>query len=434
MSTTAKKLDIAIIGAGVVGVCAAIGLVKHGVNVQIYEAAEKLKEEGGSVGLSPDAIAAMKLILPEIEQILAECVTKNGSKEDEDTWTTVCHGGRDTTDDFITKIKTTDRAKTGQSLVHRYGFLQKLVDFLPAGVMKFGKSLVTVTTGPSSDQAIMEFEDGCVIEADAILGCDGIRSKVRDSHWQRTDYDPTYANMYVYRGVIPMEVCKKELGEDYATNCHLYINKGGYVVTYPTDGGKFFNAGLTFHSNQPWNHHRWIKRNQTEAMRVDFMGWGPTVLKIVNLMSEEVPSVDCWALYHINNIGKYNKGKILLLGDAAHAATPHQAGGVGQCVEDALVISELLGDLPDSSYHAIINACRAYNIIRRPRARKLVSTSYEAGLLYSFMGPEGDDIHAIKKNLETRMRWIWEEDMEDQVRRAKEVFKQLEAGDTGKKE
>lgn len=96
-------------------------------------------------------------------------------------------------------------------------------------------------------------------------------------------YYPSYANGYVYRGVLPMDVVKKELGEECAVNCHLYINEGGYVVTYPTDQGKFFNVGFTVHSDEPWTHDRWIKYNQMDAMKKDFDGWGPVVSKIVKV-------------------------------------------------------------------------------------------------------------------------------------------------------
>lgn len=148
----------------------------------------------------------------------------------------------------------------------------------------------------------------------------------------------------------------------------------------------------------------------------------------LQMMSTDAPSVDMWALYHMNTIGKYNKGRVAILGDAAHGATPHQAGGVGQCAEDALIISELLGNPPHNSYHSIIYVFKAYNIFRRPRSRKLVSTSYKARLLYSFNGPEGEDVEAIKQNLDTRIKWIWEEDMEDQVYLAKQILRQLQAG------
>lgn len=120
----------------------------------------------------------MKLISPKIGHIIAESVTKNDSTEEEDTWATVCHGRKDFTDHFITKIKTSDDARTRQSLVYRYGFLKKLIDLLPAGITHFGKSLVAFDAAVNADQATMVFEDGELVEVDAILGCDGIHSRV----------------------------------------------------------------------------------------------------------------------------------------------------------------------------------------------------------------------------------------------------------------
>jgi salicylate hydroxylase len=135
----------------------------------------------------------------------------------------------------------------------------------------------------------------------------------------------------------------------------------------------------------------------------------------------------CYALQHVLACPTYTKGKIVLLGDAAHASTPYQGAGLGQGIEDAMVICELLGNLSSSSYSSIVNAFKAYDQVRRVRAQKLARTSYEAGLLYSFMGPEGDDIEAVKKNIETRMNWLWYESMEGEIKRALQKFEELES-------
>lgn len=123
----------------------------------------------------------------------------------------------------------------------------------------------------------------------------------------------------------------------------------------------------------------------------------------------------------------YYNGLICLLGDAAHATTPHQASGAGQCLEDSLILPILLGKVKDSS--EIPAAFQAYDEIRRPRAQKVVKTSQEAGLIYTYQDPEiGSDIHKVADNLNQRFLWIWEHNLDADVKSAIDRFHELTDG------
>src|ERR1700743_1722826 len=90
-----------------------------------------------------------------------------------------------------------------------------------------------------------------------------------------------------------------------------------------------------------------------------------------------------WSIHHHINTSTYYNGQICLLGDSAHATSPHQASGAGQCLEDALLMSNLLGlvasrlndDLIPSLPSDLITAFKVFDEIRRPRAQKVVATS-----------------------------------------------------------
>lgn len=124
------------------------------------------------------------------------------------------------------------------------------------------------------------------------------------------------------------------------------------------------------------------------------------------------------------NTPTYYNGLLCLLGDSAHATTPHQASGAGQCIEDALVLSHLLGRVRDAKHLPM--AFQAYDAIRRPRAQKVVSTSQETGQLYSFTHPEaGEDMEKIVENLRRRFLWIWEHDLEKDLREGDQLLARL---------
>lgn len=139
-----------------------------------------------------------------------------------------------------------------------------------------------------------------------------------------------------------------------------------------------------------------------------------------------------WSLWHHISTPTYYNNLVCLLGDVAHATTPHQAQGAGQCLEDALVLSNLLGLVGRTSSaspsldrtHLLTSAFKIYDGIRRPRAQKVVQTSSECGKLYNFLHEDtGADMQKIVDNLNWRYRWIWEHDLEGDVRRAEEEFR-----------
>ena len=102
----------------------------------------------------------------------------------------------------------------------------------------------------------------------------------------------------------------------------------------------------------------------------------------------------------------YNKGRVCMTGDAAHATTPFQGQGAGQAIEDALVLETLLGHTKTKKH--IANAFAAYDQTRRSRTQRVVATSNELGEVMGMKFPGiGNDLKKVKENLDTRMHWIW---------------------------
>ena len=150
-------------------------------------------------------------------------------------------------------------------------------------------------------------------------------------------------------------------------------------------------------------------------MHADFDAWGPHVKKIVHAMQKP----DIWALFYHLPCHTYYKGRVCLLGDAAHASTPHQGAGAGACIEDSLFMIELLKETEKKE--DIERAFKAFDEIRRPRTQKIVQTSEEAGRLYEFE-LEGDDLDKIEKNQTQRQRWIWDIDLDEELAKAKKIY------------
>lgn len=134
-------------------------------------------------------------------------------------------------------------------------------------------------------------------------------------------------------------------------------------------------------------------------------------------------NTDVWALFDHPPAPAFYKGRLCLLGDAAHATTPHQGAGAGQAIEDALVLSNLLGQVKSPA--DLEGAFKAYDAVRRPRSQRVVTTSREASHLYELENESiGYDLDKARKELEVRCKWIWDEDLSTQVKAAQDVMAQ----------
>lgn len=130
---------------------------------------------------------------------------------------------------------------------------------------------------------------------------------------------------------------------------------------------------------------------------------------------------DVWALFDHPPAPVFYNGRLCLLGDAAHATTPHQGAGAGQAIEDALVLSTLLGQV--KSLADIEDAFKAYDAVRRPRSQRVVTTSREASHLYELENETIKyDLDKAREELEVRCKWIWDEDLSAQVKTAQDAM------------
>lgn len=133
-----------------------------------------------------------------------------------------------------------------------------------------------------------------------------------------------------------------------------------------------------------------------------------------------------WGMFHHLRTSTYYRGRVALLGDSAHASLPYQAAGAAQGLEDALVLSNVLGELaklPQSEANSIARieaALEAYDSVRRPRAQKQLEQADEVGRMIFLKHEEaGDDVSKILPKLQQgRFNWIWFHDIHQDVQKA----------------
>ena len=172
----------------------------------------------------------------------------------------------------------------GHSSVHRAHFLDVLVKLVPDGVANFGKRVENVEKVGEKMQ--ITFHDGSTAEADAVIGCDGVKSRTRQIVLGKDheSTNPTFTGKYAYRGLIPMEKAAGALGDDLARNSQMYMGRHGHVLTFPIENGKTMNV-VAFQSklDGEWEDERWVLPMKKEDMFNDFEGWGTSVQQILSV-------------------------------------------------------------------------------------------------------------------------------------------------------
>lgn len=225
MSST-KDFNIAIIGGGIGGLTLAIALHQRQIPVTIYEQAPKFGEIGAGVSFSPNAVQAMKVCHQGIYEAFEQVCTRNLWPSKKKVWFDYLDGYEPVMDkDGHQEAAFTISNSLGQNGVHRAHFLDAMVKLMPKDIAKFGKRLSDISEA-SSGKLVMKFEDGSTAEADAIVGCDGIKSRVRQIMVgaDHPSAKPSYTHKYAYRGLVPMEQAIEAVGEERAQNACMHVS------------------------------------------------------------------------------------------------------------------------------------------------------------------------------------------------------------------
>lgn len=418
----AKQFTVAIVGGGIGGLTLAIGLLRRNVKVQIYEAAAAFGDIGLGLSIGPAAHRAMPLIDPQICDFYNSLVTTHsdspGYERFRQTWFEIIWATGSKAGQTLMDLKA---LPSGQTTLRRADFLEALVTLVPKEISHFGRRLEHLEELP--DGVHLKFEDGTSVVADVVVGCDGIRSKVKESMLpeEYEETKPQYSGMYGYRAVLDMETMVEAVGERRARVSTIYIGEGAYGISYPIMRAQKVNVGL-YKLSEKWDSDTWVRPADREEMQKDLGHMG----EYVNSLIKYMPDPSQWAIFEHPHVSTFTKSRVAILGDAAHASTPHQGAGAGQAIEDAHVLVELLADPRITTPEHVVAAFQAYDAVRRPRSQRVVTTSKEnADLLCLSYEGVSDDEQKLKEIWNERYRWLWDIDMEEQAEKARDIMTQL---------
>jgi salicylate hydroxylase len=407
---------VAVCGGGIGGLALAIGLEAQGIDYHIYEAANAFAEIGAGVSFGPNSIRAMNLISPKIKAGYDRKATSNRDQHKAQTWFDLQYAMQSKKGDPAGKLIASILAPPfGHSSVHRAHFLDELVSLIPDGRASFGKKVDDIVELPDEEGVRLHFADGSTATASIAIGCDGIKSNIRPIVIGKDHpaAKAVFSGKYAYRGLIPMDKASALLGTERAGNGQMYFGYDGHILTFPIEKGNTMNVvAFRTEPSGKWENEQWVLPMDRSKMEADFSGWGDDSKSILSLMEKP----DLWALFNHPPAPTYYKGRICLSGDAAHASTPHQGAGAGMALEDAYILSSVLGRVKEGRSEEIAAAFEGYNTLRKERTQKVVTTSKRVAEIYEFQ--EGDEAETIRTKLESWYKWIWEHDLEKDLQEA----------------
>ncbi|KAF7596505.1 hypothetical protein BBP40_001377 [Aspergillus hancockii] len=383
---------IVIVGGGIVGVILALGLVRQKISVRVYEQAAGFREIGAGIAFSACARRCMELVDPVINEALRRCGAVSVSdKDQEDDYLRWIDGyNQHRADDPTYQKPLAQIGGAGFRGCRRDQFLEELAKDIPPGVIEFGKRLETLEQNEHG-KVRLAFVDGTRAESHAVIGCDGVKSRVRKFLFG-ADHDASYAqytHKVAYRGLVPLDRAIAVLGEWKTNNFHHHVGPGAHLTHYPVANHKALNVVVFLSDPEPWSDPcNMVAEGTRDEVEAALCGWHPTVLGLVRLLPQKLVT---WGLFDLGEFPapRYNEGRVCIAGDAAHASSPHHGAGACLGVEDALCLSVLLGQVratataPGADLGAALAAAfETFDSIRRPRTQWLVNSSRRVCDLY----------------------------------------------------
>lgn len=347
----AKKLSVAVVGAGMGGLAAATTLRQVGIDVQVYDQAKRFSRIGAGIQMLPNSSHVLrglgidgKLRKTSFEPYShLNRVWDTGEVKRELPMPESLHGAP-----FL--------------CMHRGDLHEALLSVIPDGTIHLNKKLTGLKQG--NGRVNLFFADGTTTEADAVIGADGVHSLVRDIIVGPDA--PLHKGRIAYRGVFKADLMG---GKTIAPSRTKWWGPDRHIVIYYTRADRseiYFVTSVPEPAN--WiTKESWSAKGDMTELREAYAGFHQEVQDVL----AACPECHKWAILEREPLPKWSEGHVALMGDACHPMTPYMAQGAATSIEDAAVLARCLAKSPDDIPHAF----RMYEANRKPRTSRIQAIS-----------------------------------------------------------
>jgi salicylate hydroxylase len=362
---------IAIVGAGLGGLAAALFLRRAGLDVVVYEQSSALHEIGAGIVVPPNMVRLLRRL--DLAKKLDEFAVRLEFLWEFRRW-------RD--GQVISTTPMGERCELMYDapcyVAHRADLREFFRRALPEETVRLDHRCVGVTQSTKGVDLQFVSASGHMrqVTADATIGADGIHSVIRDCVTPQEE--PRFSGLCAFRCLVPAERAPELAGRPVQT---LWLGPGRHFVHYPISGGRLINI-VAIAPAGDWRSESWAADGEVSDMVREFERRDKRVHQLIVSATQ----TKRWALFDRAPLGRWTAGRIALLGDAAHAMLPFLAQGAAQCVEDAVTLADCLNSATSDT---VETALKRYEELRRPRANHVLLMSRGREIQYHLPdGPE----------------------------------------------
>jgi len=383
----ARRCDVAIVGGGIGGLILAASLARQSISVQVFEQDTELREIGAGVAIGGNATR----LLQRLGVDLAPVANMPPALEFR-CW-------RDGRLLWSHPIGEWYRQEVGAPYLtlHRATLQHLLAAAVPPECISLNHRLVGLSD--ESGGVRMHFEESDDVVAGVVAGADGVNSAAR--RFVCGDVAPTHSGEIGFRGVIPVE---KSQDLPNPTSLHCWCGPDTHVIYYGLDRGELVNLLAVYKPDRlpDWTAlSNRVPATRDQALNLfEGYSWDRRILDLVRNIEGDM---SFWALVELPRLPRWSRGRVVLLGDAAHAPLPHQGQGAGLAIEDAYALGALLGQGGLKDYGPVFEA---FENLRRRRAWMVQAYSRVAGRAYKCVGDAAIRRDAGWSSLPQRIGWI----------------------------
>ncbi len=318
-----STLPFLVAGGGIGGLAVALALSRKGYAVRVLEQSSEFKEIGAGIQLGPNVFRMFDLLG------LTEAIKGLAAFPDNLVMMDALTGEEVTRVPIGSKDFSARFGGYPYAVIHRGDMHRVYLDACAAEKnIELSVSRKAMRYEEKGDRVVLRMEDGEKIEGCALIGCDGLWSRVREQ--MLGDGKPRVSGHIAYRAVLKREEVPDGLWQN---NVVLWAGPKTHLVHYPLRRGELYNLVAVFHSDK--YEEGWNTFGDTEELNRKFAGERPEVLALL----AKIESWKMWVLCDREPVREWSKGRVTLLGDAAHPMLQYLAQGANMATEDGVVLA-----------------------------------------------------------------------------------------------